>query len=562
MTREPQPVASERHVETPDLQGAFPRLSAEQIESLAVGGTRRATRPGEILYREGDPTCDFLVILDGLVDVVEGLGGGERVVAVHGPGRFLGELSLLTGQALFLSAVARDAGQVLAVPVERLRAIVGEDPALGDLILRAYLARRAFLLEVGAGLRIVGSRFSPATVRLRQFAARNRIPHRCIDLERDPEAESLLRELGVAPEETPVVIWGATLLRNPDNAELARAIGLRAPAPVSEIRDLLVVGAGPAGLAASVYAASEGLSTLTLESVAAGGQAGTSSRIENYLGFPAGLSGGELAERAIIQAEKFGAGINVPNEATGIERRNGGYYVSLRDGTEIGGRAVLLATGMRYRKLPLARLEEFEGASVHYAATLAEAQLCLGDPAIVVGGGNSAGQAALFLASHAGEVHLVVREAELDQNMSRYLVDRIERSPSIRVMLESEVRGLTGRDGNLEAVEVEDNRSGERRTVPARALFIFIGAVPHTAWLDGRLQLDDGGYILTGDLVACDEEEDSPPAERVRPLVLETSWPGVFAAGDVRSGSIKRVASAVGEGAMAVRLVHQHLALR
>jgi len=561
VTGEAQPVASERRVETPDLQGAFPRLSEEQIESLAVGGTRRATRPGEILCREGDPTCDFLVILDGLVAVVEGLGAGERVVAVHGPGRFLGELSLLTGQALFLSAVVRDAGQVLAVPVERLRAIVGEDPALGDLILRAYLARRAFLLEVGAGLRIVGSRFSPDTVRLREFAARNRLPHRWIDLERDQEAESLLRELGVAPEETPVVIWGAALLRNPDNAELARAIGLRASAPVEDTCDLLVVGAGPAGLGASVYAASEGLRTLTLESLATGGQAGTSSRIENYLGFPAGISGGELAERAVIQAEKFGAGINVPAEATGIERGNGAYRVSLRDGTELAGRTVLVATGMRYRKLPLARLEEFEGASVHYAATLAEAQLCRGDPVVVVGGGNSAGQATLFLARHASVIHLVARERALDENMSRYIVDRIERSPPVRVMLASEVRALSGRDGNLDAVEVEDNRSGERRTIPARALFVFIGAVPHTAWLDGQLQLDDGGYILTGDQVTCDEDEDGP-TDLLRPLPLETSWPGVFAAGDVRSGSIKRVAAAVGEGAMAVRLVHQHLALR
>jgi thioredoxin reductase (NADPH) len=456
--------------------------------------------------------------------------------------------------------VVRDPGEVLAVPVESLRAIVAEDAALGDLILRAYLMRRAYLLEVGAGLRIAGSRFSPDTRRLRDFLARNRVPHRWIDLERDREAESLLRDLGVPAEETPVVVWGAAVLRNPDNAELARAIGLQVPASTEATRDLIVVGAGPAGLAACVYGASEGLSTVSLESVAAGGQAGTSSRIENYLGFPAGVSGGELAERAVIQAEKFGGGISVPAEATSIERQDGTYRIRLRDGIEVAGRTVVVATGMRYRKLPLARLEEFEAASVHYAATPVEARLCRGDPVVVVGGGNSAGQATLFLTRHAGEISLVVRETELDENMSRYLVDRIERTPSVRVMLHTEVRALSGSGGNLESVEVEDNLTGERRTIPARALFVFIGGVPHAGWLDGQLQLDEGGYILTGDEVLCDEDGDA--AGRPRPLPLETSWPGVFAAGDVRSGSIKRVASAVGEGAMAVRLVHQHLARR
>ena len=538
--------------ETPDLYGAYPRLSEGQIERLAERGERRATEAGEVLFREGDEGYDFHAIVAGRVAVVQGQGPDERLIAVHGPGRFLGEVSLLTGQPSFLTAIVREAGEVLVVPVDELRDLVARDSALGDLILRAFLMRRSILIGLGAGIRIVGSRYSRDARRLREFAARNRIPHRWIDVEKDPEAEALLRELGIAPEETPVVVWrGEQVLRNPAGEELARVLGLPASHSDDAICDLVVVGSGPAGLAAAVYGASEGLATVALDAVAMGGQAGTSSRIENYLGFPSGISGGELAERAVIQAEKFGARLSVPSEASGFEQRDGHFAVRLDgDGNRlVEGRAVLMTTGVHYLRLPVERLDEFEAESVYYAATEAEALMCAGDPVAVVGGGNSAGQAALFLSRHVPVVRLLAREDDLTRCMSRYLIDQVENAPRIEVMLNTEVRELVGDDGVLEQIVVEDNRDGERRTISAKAVFVFIGAEPHTGWLGGRLELDERGFILTGAAM---------PGCRL----LETSLPGVFAAGDVRSGSIKRVASAVGEGSMAVRLVHEYLADR
>jgi thioredoxin reductase (NADPH) len=405
----------------------------------------------------------------------------------------------------------------------------------------------------------VGSRYSPDTRRLREFAARNRLPHRWIDLEEDREAEALLRELGISPQETPVVIWSEHVLRNPSNAELARAIGLPAPGPAETACDLVIVGAGPAGLTAAVYGASEGLAAVALDAVATGGQAGTSSRIENYPGFPSGISGSELAERTVIQAEKFGARLSVPAEAIALEQRDGHHLIRLDDGGSVAGRTVLVATGARYRKLPVPRLEEFEGVSVHYAATLVEAQLCRNDPVAVVGGGNSAGQATVFLIRHAARVRLLIREDDLGKSMSRYLADRIERSPAVEILRYTEVRELVGDQGVLEAVVVEDDRAGERRTIQARALFVFIGAEPYARWLGGQLALDNRGFILTGpDAIRAAAHGPGQDAHR-QPFLLETSRPGVFAAGDVRSGSIKRVASAVGEAAMAVRLVHEYL---
>jgi thioredoxin reductase (NADPH) len=547
--------------ETPDPYGAFPRLSDEQIAALSSVGERRTVDEGDVLYREGDDSCDFSVILAGKVAVVEESEEGERVVAVHGPRRFLGELGLITGQAVLVTAIVREPGEVLVVSQESLRGIVTQDVVLGDLILRALIVRRAVMIGLGVGFRIVGSRYSPDTRRLREFAIRNRLPHHWVDLESDPGAERMLQRLGVPPEECPVVLVGPDrVLRNPSNAELARALGMSAPDRSEMTADLVIVGAGPAGLAAALYGASEGLRTVVLESVATGGQAGMSPRIENYLGFPAGLSGGELAERATIQARKFGARITIPGEAAGLELLDGGFRIPLGDGGEASGRAVVIAGGVRYRRLPLANLDRLEGICVHYEATEIEAHECRGEPVVAVGGGNSAGQGVLLLARYVPRLTLVVRERSLDENMSRYLADRIAATPSIVVLTHSEVRELIGNDA-LEAVVVEDNVSGERRRLDARAMFVFIGAQPHTEWLRGVVALDDGGYVLTGqDAAAAHAAVRGGDGRRHHvPQMLETSVPGVFAAGDVRSGSTQRVAAAVGDGAIAIRHVHQFL---
>ncbi|MFG2635684.1 FAD-dependent oxidoreductase [Streptomyces sp. NPDC048362] len=547
--------------ETPDQYGAFPRLSPEQLQDLTAHGERRGTTRGEVLYREGEPFREFLAILSGTVEMLQDYGGPEeRTVAVHGPGRFLGELGLLEGEAAFDTAVVREAGEIVAVPAERQRALVDRDPVLGDLILRAYLGRRYLLIGLGAGFRILGSCYSPDTLRLREFAARNRLPHRWLDLEKDKEAEALLCRFSIRPEETPVVIWqGERVLRNPSNAELARLIGLPAPAPSPEDGrcDVMVVGAGPAGLAAAVYSASDGLTTVTVDAVATGGQAGTSSRIENYLGFPSGISGGELIERAVLQAHKFGARLVVPAQINGLTPQDDEYEVTFTDGSRTRAGAVVLASGVWYRKLEVPGIDRLEGISVYYAATVHEASLCQADPVAVVGGGNSAGQAALFLANHASRVHLLVRSGDLNADMSRYLVDQVERHPKIEVLLHTEVRSVRGEE-KLESLTVEDNASGERRELPVAALFVFIGARPRTDWLRGVLALDEKGFVLTGaDAQAVADARRWSPLGR-GPLLLETTLPGVFAAGDVRSGSVKRVASASGEGAMAIRLVHEH----
>jgi len=545
--------------ETPDTHGAYPRLSDAQIAALAALGRRRSVHPDEVLFHEGERNCDFFVVLAGTVAVVEARGTPEeRVISVHGHGRFLGELSLLTGEGSYYAAVATAASEVLAVPVDRLRDLVTRDPALGDLILRAYLIRRTILIGLGAGLRIVGSRYSPDARRLRDFAARNRVPSRWLDLETEPGAEALLSQLGVAPADTPIVIVHGRLLRNPSNAELAAAIGLPAPTAPSTGCDLLVVGSGPAGLSAAVYGASDGMETVVLDETATGGQAGTASRIENYLGFPSGISGAELAERAVIQARKFGARFAVPAKATSIERSNAHYTVRLDDASPVTARSVVIATGARYRRLDVPRLEHFEQMSVYYAASQAEALLCRDDPVAIVGGGNSAGQAAVFLSRHAAQVTLIVRERDLGEHMSRYLVDQIGRIANVHVMLGTEVRELLG-DQALEAVAVADRQTRTRRVIRARALFVFIGVTPCTGWLSGLVDLDDHGFVRTGQQPRRATDGGAEAETGWLPSVLETSQPGMFAVGDARSGSTKRVAAAVGEGAMAIRLALERM---
>ena len=500
----------ERRVETGT---AFPTLDGSQISFLRQYGEVRETEAGQMLFQEGDTSYDFIVILDGSVNIVENFGGEARTIATHGTGRFLGEMNMLTGQAVYLSAVVGESGEVLAISPENLREIVTEEPNLSDIILKAFLARRQVLMNVGTGLRIVGSHHSRDALRLREFAVRNRLPHAWLDLE-EAGVDGVLKEFEVDQSETPVAIWHGRALKNPTNAEVARTIGLDVDNSGEQTYDLIVVGAGPAGLAATVYGASEGLSTLNLESVALGGQAGTSSRIENYLGFPAGLAGSELAGRAMVQANKFGARTTVPQEACVLEEENGCYKIRLSEGGKVRGNSVIVASGARYRRLDVPRLEEFEGLSVHYAATEAEAQMCAGDEVVVVGGGNSAGQAAVFLAGRTRKVYSTIRGGDLGKSMSRYLVDRVEATENIELLANTEVRELLGDEAPLEGVVVEDNRTGERRTLGTRAIFVFIGADANTGWLEDTLQLDEKGFVLTGGAVNSDF-----PAERpvVRP---------------------------------------------
>jgi thioredoxin reductase (NADPH) len=541
--------------ETPDLHGAYPRLSDDQISALAEHGHRRATSDGEVLLRTGERSDNFYVLLSGQAVVVDDAAEQPRVLRVHGPGRFLGELSVITRQVEYVTTLVRVPGEVLVVPADRLRALVLGDPHVGDLILRAYLARRGLLIEEGSGIRIIGSRFSPDTWRLRAFAARNRVPHRFVDLEGDATAESVLERLQVAPSDAPIVALGrGRLLRNPSNLDLARALGLRQMSAEHVVADLAVVGAGPAGLAAAVYGASDGLNTVVLDAVATGGQAATSARIANYLGFPSGISGSELAERAAIQAAKFGARIVVPAEATALDHTGDHYTIRTAAGELILAETVVIATGAWYRNPAIPGLAKFETSSVYYAATHVEARACAPGPVAVIGGGNSAGQAALFLAQRGTPVHLIVRGDDLGKNMSRYLVDDIARcGPHVEVLTSTEVRELIG-DATLDAIVVENTRTGRRDRLKVHSLFVFIGAQPCTGWLAGTVALDRHGFVVTGGAAttALNPEDDD-----ARPLMLETDHPGVFAIGDVRSGSIKRVASAVGEGAMAVRLVHE-----
>ncbi len=538
-----------------------PALREDQIEILGRYGQTRKTEAGQVLFRAGDASGAFVVVLEGEVEVIDDFAGEARTMGVMRPGRFLGDLNMLTGQPIYLSAVVREGGEVLVISRERLKEVVTEEPNLSDIILKAFLARRAWGMRTGLGLRIIGSRHSGNATRLREFAARNRLPHVWIELEEDPGAEALLKRFGAKPSETPVTIWQSKDVRkNPTNAELARVIGLKVDVPRERTYDLVVVGAGPAGLGASVYGASEGLSTLALDSTALGGQAGTSSRIENYLGFPAGLSGFELASRALVQADKFGARTAVPQEVVSINREDGQYRIELSEGGEVAAHSVIAASGARYRRLEVPRLELFEGVSVHYAATEAEAQPFEGEEVAVVGGGNSAGQAALFLAGRTRRVYLLIRGDDLGKGMSMYLVDRVTEAQNVEVLANTEVRDLVGED-RLDGLVVEDNRSGARRTLGAKALFVFIGAEANTGWLKGAAELDERGFVVTGRELDRSALEVEAWRELARePYLLETSMPGVFAAGDVRSGSIKRVASAVGEGSMAVRLVHQYLA--
>jgi thioredoxin reductase (NADPH) len=545
-----------------DDADAFLRLDDEVLATIVAAGERRPTVVGDVLTRAGDAASEFFVILRGRVALVDRLGSpSEQSIGTVGEHRFLGELHLVIGQPSFLSAVVREAGEVVALSRAELQALIDADQRVGDVVLRAFLARRHNLIDRGSGLRLIGSHLSPDTRRLREFLTRNRIPHTFLDLETDAEAELLLRGLRIPASETPLVLRGSAAMHNPSNQEIAGELNLRTVGASEHVYDTVVVGAGPAGLGAAVYAASEGLSAVIVDSVAIGGQASTSSRIENYLGFPAGISGSELAERAAVQARRFGARAAVPATALRLSFEDGYHVVELGDDERVRARSVVLATGAAYRRLPVERLTDFEGDGIYYAATEVEAQLCRDHRVLVVGGANSAGQAAVFLARHAARVGLLLRGGDLGAGMSRYLVDQVQADPVIEILLHTEVRTLHG-DGSLEAVTVEHTAAGTTRTVDAHALFVFIGADPCTEWLADAVEIDEDGFVLTGQDLTLTHLDPAHDGRERAPFPLETSRPGVFAAGDVRSGSIKRVASAVGEGAMAIRLIHQYLALQ
>jgi thioredoxin reductase (NADPH) len=537
---------------------AFLRLSGADLAALGRLGVRRAVAAGEYLYREGDASYDFYVVLSGAVEIFVKSEGQERIIARHEAGRFLGELNLLTGQRVYVSARVAEPGEVIAVPRDALRRLIATNASLSDKILAAFLARRAILMSGAASaIRVIGSRFSPDSGRVREFLVRSRIPHEWLDPDTDSEVERLLREFDIAPRDLPVVIATGTVLRHPTPGVLADYLGLTVGKLPDGCFDLIVVGAGPAGLAAAMYGASEGLRTIVVEMVAVGGQAGSSSRIENYLGFPTGISGADLTQRATVQAQKFGASLSSPCAAASLREDAGHLVIRLSDGIDVPGRAVIAATGARYRRLDAPRLEQFESRGVYYAATELEARMCAGAPAVIAGGGNSAGQAALFLADSGSAVTIVIRGPDLAASMSRYLVDRIEADKRIVVRRNTRIVALEG-DQSLTAVRVS-GPDGEE-TLASTALFSFIGADPSSAWLSGFAALDDGGFVLTDRSLERKHLDGRWEALGRSPLPFETSHPGLFAVGDVRSGSTKRVAAAVGEGSAAVRSVHAYLA--
>jgi thioredoxin reductase (NADPH) len=542
---------------------AVPTLSDQQWARLKAYGVAQDVDAGALLFRAGDSSYDLIVIESGTVDVIrtEASDTPEAILVTHGPGRFVGELSLLTGQATYLSARVAEAGRVHRVPPLAFRRLMDEDPELSDLILRALLARRQSLQagEAARSIEILGSDMSAAALALRTYVARQQLPHMWVDID-TPAGAALARATDAAPGDLPVVITPTAVLRHATPGQLADQLGLAYQPVAGEVLDLVVIGAGPAGLAASVYGASEGLGTLLLDSVAAGGQAAASSRIENYLGFTSGISGAELTGRAAVQAQKFGARIASPREVAKLDTAGEHLRILLTDHGEIAARAVVIATGARYRSLPLPGWASFEGAGIYYAATELEARACGPHPLAVIGGANSAGQAALYLAGRGSDVSLIVRGDDLAAGMSSYLADRILAHPAITVHTSAEVTALRG-NGHLEAITLQTNPprlQASNAEQECRGLFCFIGAVPATDWVDG-IAVDDHGFILTDTQLSAASLGTTWDDLGRRPLPFETSQPMVFATGDVRAGSMKRVAAAVGEGASAIRSVHTAL---
>ncbi|HEY0708265.1 MAG TPA: FAD-dependent oxidoreductase [Polyangia bacterium] len=538
----------------------FPRLTRAQVERIALHGERRSVRAGDVLIEAGDQNVCFHVVVEGAIEIVRPVGDSEVPVTVHGPGEFTGEINMLSSRRSLVRARVTKDGTIIVVSPTDLRSLVQRDSELSEILMRAFILRRVALVAAGnEDLVLIGSHHSAATLRLREFLTRNGQPFTYQDLEADRDVEALLDRFHVGVNEIPVVLCcGGHVLRNPSLEALGEVLGLTPTIDPEVVRDVVVVGAGPAGLAAAVYAASEGLDVLVLESTAPGGQAGTSSRIENYLGFPTGISGQALAGRALSQAEKFGAAVAIARTAVRLDCDTRPYKVHLQGGDVVRARTIVIATGAQYRKLDLGDLTRYEGAGVFYSATHLEAQMCAREEVAVVGGGNSAGQAAVFLAQIASHVHVLVRGSGLADSMSRYLIHRIEGSPNITLRTRTEIEALEG-DDSLTRVRWRQLDRDERETRPIRHLFLMTGAVPNTAWLTGCVALDDKGFVKTNsDLSPEDLAGTRWPLAR-RPHLMETSIPGVFAVGDVRAASVKRVASAVGEGSICVQLIHRVL---
>ena len=550
-----------------EQEQAFPTLSDEMIATARRYGTESVVPRGEFAFVEGQLHYDLVVIVDGQFSILSRSIGTdtERVVTTHGSGRFLGELNILTGERTTLAARAERDSAVIRIDPPSLRRLMAAETDLSDVLFAAFVARRE-VLRGGAdadAIRIIGSRYSANALALRSFARRRRLAHTFIDLD-DPDIgdiDVLLTSLGVRRRDTPVVITPTAVLRHPTVAVLADHLGFTYRTVEGRVYDVVVVGAGPGGLAAAVYGASEGLDTLVLDAVGPGGQAGTSSRIENFFGFPAGVSGGDLVEQGTLQATRLGATINAPCSVAALHVTCEGYVVALDDGIEVPCRSVVIASGVQYRQLPLERLDRFEGAGVYYAATDLEARVCAGQPVTVVGGGNSAGQAAIYLAQRGCAVTIVIRGADLTNSMSSYLIDRIDAAADITVVADSRVVELHG-EASLTAITVETAAAAgdggvdgpTRARVECSGLFSFIGAEPFTDWLTDVVELDEHGFVMT------DRDVTTLTCVGVELLPFETSQPGVFAIGDVRHGSMKRVAAAVGEGSSAIRSVHDHLA--
>jgi thioredoxin reductase (NADPH) len=542
----------------------FPSLTDAQISRIRPIAKLRKVKKGEVVFEPGQTGLPFFVLLSGELEIVQPTLDGERPITKHKPGAFTGEITMISGQRSLALGRVSEAGEFLEVSPENFRSLIARDAELGEIFLRAFILRRIALITHGAGnLILMGSRHSADTLRLREFLGRNAHPYTYVDLDTDKTSQELLDRFHVQISDIPVIICGKTqnALRNPSNQELADCLGFNINIDQTQIRDLIIVGAGPSGLAAAVYAASEGLDALVIENDAPGGQAGSSSKIENYLGFPTGVSGQELAARALTQAQKFGAKMLVGHRVVKLECDRHPYRLILDNGTPLPARSVIISTGAQYKKPNLENLHKFEGLGVYYGATYIEAQLCENQDVVVVGGGNSAGQAAVYLSQMARKVYMLVRSAELSSTMSRYLIRRIAEHPKIELLCRTEVVALEG-NGQLQQVTWIDRNTGKTSTHDVCHVFMMTGASPRTEWLNGCLAMDEKGFILTGRDLETPNDSVSTfnwPLPRA-PYMLETSLPSVFAVGDVRSGNVKRVASAVGEGAIAVHLVHRALA--